>query len=214
MDKFLKNASPVSEIRSRIVSMILSGELQSGIRLIEDELCERLKIGRTPLREALLVLQGEGYVQRHRGWVVSQVDRAQIGAIFESRAAIEGATARLAATRITDEVFEELEGLIEQMEHIAAPERRELNRLNNLFHQRIVDAAANPLLADFHKRTHFYYWLLRVPVIFTDGETRAVNDQHRLILDCLQRRDGRAAEEAARQHIEATWKIVEPALRQ
>jgi len=214
MDNFLINASPVSEVRGRILSMILSGELQSGMRLIEDELCERLKIGRTPLREALLILQGEGYVQRRRGWVISQVDRAQIGRIFESRAAIEGATARLAAARITEKVIEELGCLIEQMEHIAAPERRELNQLNTLFHQRIVDAAANPLLADFHKRTHFYYWLLQVPVIFTDGETQAVNDQHRVILECLQRRDGRAAEEAAREHIEATWHIVEPALRQ
>jgi len=56
--------------------------------------------------------------------------------------------------------------------------------------------------------------LLQVPIIFTDGETREVNEQHRLILDCLRRRDGSGAQEVARQHIEATWRIVEPALRQ
>jgi len=214
MDKLLINASPVSDVYGRILSMILGGELKSGVRIVEDELCDKLQVGRTPLREALLVLQGAGYVQRRRGWVVSQVDNTQIGAIFESRAAIEGATARLAANRVTDEILQQLFHLIDQMEQIAAPERRELNRLNTLFHQLIVDTASNPLLADFHKRTHFYYWLLQVPIIFTAEETRAVNDQHRLILDCLQNRDGRAAEEAARQHIESTWHIIEPALRQ
>jgi len=213
MDKLLTNASPVSDVHGRILSMILGGELRSGMRLIEDELCDKLQVGRTPLREALLILQGEGYVQRRRGWVISEVDRAQIGAIFESRAAIEGATARLAALRATDGIIEELERLVEQMEHIGAPERRELNRLNTLFHQTIVDAAANPLLADFYKRTHFYYWLLQVPIIFTDGETHEVNEQHRLILDCLRRRDASGAQEVARQHVEATWRIVKPALR-
>jgi len=212
MERLLTNASSAPDLYGCVLSMILAGELKSGTRIIEEELCEKLNVGRTPLREALLILQGQGYVQRRRGWMVSAVDAAHIGVIFESRAAIEAATARLAAERITSAALDSLADLIEKMDHVGAHERQQLNQFNTLFHQTIVDAADNPLLADFHKRTQFYYWLLRVPVIFSETEREDTNNQHRRILDCLRRRDGREAAEAMREHIEATRRIVEPAL--
>jgi len=212
MERLLTNASAAPDLYARILSMILGGELTSGMRIIEEDLCDKLKVGRTPLREALLILQGQGYVQRRRGWVVSAVDTAHIGTIFESRAAIEAETARLATNRITPAAIDELAVLIENMECVGDSERQRLNQLNTRFHQLIVDAADNPLMAEFYKRTHFYYWLLRVPVIFSETERAETNQQHRRILDCLQRRDADAAAEAMREHIETTRRIVEPAL--
>jgi len=212
MERLLTNASAAPDLYGRILSMILGGELRPGVRIVEDELCERLHVGRTPLREALLILQGQGYVQRRRGWVVSDVDVMHVGMIFESRAAIEAALARLAAERMTDAVQDQMEDLHAQMQNIDLHDRLKLNQLNTQFHQLVVDAADNPLLAEFHKRASFYYWLLRVPVIFNEKERAQSHDQHRQILDCLRRRDGRAAEDAMRAHIESTRRIVEPAL--
>jgi len=201
-----------TDVRTRLRSMILGGELSPGERIVEDELCERLGAGRTPVREALLLMQGEGYLTRKRGWVVEQVVRSQIGAIFESRAAVEGATARLAARRITKAELARLAALIEQMQPADSLTRHELNRLNGIFHQSIVDTAANPLLAQFHERTQFQYWMLRVPVLFAEHELRQSNEQHQLILAALTARDEDGAERAARQHVETTRAIVEPAL--
>lgn len=201
-----------TDVRTRLRSMILGGELSPGERIVEDELCERLGAGRTPVREALLLMQGEGYLTRKRGWVVEQVVRSQIGAIFESRAAVEGATARLAARRITKAELARLAALIEQMQPADSLTRHELNRLNGIFHQSIVDTAANPLLAQFHERTQFQYWMLRVPVLFAEHEMRRSNEQHQLILAALTARDEDGAERAARQHVETTRAIVEPAL--
>src|SRR5579872_169446 len=123
-----------SEVRAKIRSMILAAEFKPGQRLVEDELSESLGVGRTPVREALLLLQGEGFISRDRGWVVHDVDRSQIHSIFESRAAIEGATARLAARRITEDTCAKLAAMVEQM--IPRPEvpRSQLNRVNNEFH--------------------------------------------------------------------------------
>lgn len=201
-----------NDVRTRLRSMILGGELSPGERIVEDELCERLGTGRTPVREALLLMQGEGYLTRKRGWVVQQVVRSQVGAIFESRAAVEGATARLAARRISKAELAKLATLIEQMRPADSLTRHELNRLNGLFHQSIVDAAANPLLAQFHERTQFQYWMLRVPVLFAEQEMQQSNEQHRLILAALTAGDEEVAERAARQHVETTRAIVEPAL--
>jgi DNA-binding GntR family transcriptional regulator len=201
------------DVRTRIRSMILGSELKPGQRLLEEELCERLGVGRTPVREALLLLKGEGLLGPGRGWVVENVDRSQVRAIFESRAAIEGATARLAARHASSETFHALQRLIEAMEPGEGMTRPELNRLNNEFHNLIVDSADNMFLAQFHERTQFHYWMLRVPILFSNEEVQKTNLQHRKIVDALIARDEDQAERAAREHVEKTMAIVEPAIQ-
>jgi DNA-binding GntR family transcriptional regulator len=201
------------DVRAKLRSMILGSEFRPGQRLVEDDLCATLGVGRTPVREALLLLQGEGYLARERGWVVRDVDRSKVNAIFESRAAIEGATARLAASRISRADCDKLDAMIDIMEPSKKLARPELNQINTRFHNAIVEAADNPLLVEFHKRTQFFYWMLRVPVLFGDDEVRTTNNQHRRIVRALKRRDGDEAERASREHVEATMAIVVPALR-
>jgi DNA-binding GntR family transcriptional regulator len=201
------------DVRAKLRSMILGSEFRPGQRLVEDDLCATLGVGRTPVREALLLLQGEGYLARERGWVVRDVDRSKVNAIFESRAAIEGAAARLAASRISRANCDKLDAMIDIMEPSKKLARPELNQINTRFHNAIVEAADNPLLVEFHKRTQFFYWMLRVPVLFGDDEVRTTNNQHRRIVRALKRRDGDEAERASREHVEATMAIVVPALR-
>lgn len=201
-----------SDVRNRLRSMILGAELKPGQRLVEDDLCERLNVGRTPVREALLLLQGEGLLSRERGWVVETVDRSQVRAIFESRAAIESATARLAARHAEPAELEELARLVEAMEPAETLTRSELNTLNTEFHRLIVKASKNKLLEQFHERTQFHYWMLRVPILFSESEVKETNRQHRNILNALMDRDEGEAERAARLHVEATMAIVEPAI--
>jgi DNA-binding GntR family transcriptional regulator len=138
---------------------------------------------------------------------------SKVHAIFESRAAIEGATARLAARRITADQRKKLAAAIEAMEPGATLKRAELNRINNEFHGLIVHIADNPFLAQFHERTLFYYWMLRIPIMFAADQLAATNAQHRRILDALVRKDEEGAERAAREHVETTMNIVEPALQ-
>jgi DNA-binding GntR family transcriptional regulator len=193
--------------------MILAAELKPGQRLVEEDLCETLGVGRTPVREGLLLLQGEGFLARERGWIVQDIDRSKVHAIFESRAAIEGATARLAARHISRAICDDLLGLIEAMEPATTLTRPELNRMNTEFHARIVESANNMFLAQFHERTQFYYWMLRVPILFAEHELIQMNVQHRRIVQALIDRDEDMADRAAREHVEATMAIVEPALQ-
>ncbi|WP_174996132.1 GntR family transcriptional regulator [Pandoraea iniqua] len=200
------------EVRTKIRGMILASELKPGQRLIEDDLIQLLGVGRTPVREALLILQGEGFIARNRGWEVQGVDHLQVNAIFESRAAIEAETARLAARKITPEACDALAALIEQMEPSTHLPRLALNRLNSEFHELIVKAADNVVLTQFHERIQFYYWALRIPVMFSDEQLSATNAQHRELLDALRAHDEVRATQIARHHVETTMGIVEPAL--
>jgi DNA-binding GntR family transcriptional regulator len=76
-----------------------------------------------------------------------------------------------------------------------------------------VESANNVFLAQFHERTQFYYWMLRVPILFAEHELIQMNVQHRRIVQALIDRDEDTADKAAREHVEATMAIVEPALQ-
>src|SRR5437867_8366947 len=82
---------------------ILDGRLEPGRRLKEEELARELGISRTPVREALLVLQAEGLVDAapNRGAVVRAHDAVDLDDLYQLRALLEGYAARRAASRIT-----------------------------------------------------------------------------------------------------------------
>jgi DNA-binding GntR family transcriptional regulator len=203
-----------NDIHQRLRDKILSLEIKPGARLVEDEICELLEAGRTPVREALLRLQGEGLVSRDRGWIVSPNDPSAFRTIFESRMAIEGYATRLAAQRATPADIDRLAALIDEMDRGDALPRAEINRLNRSFHQQIVALSDNPFFVETHERTQFNYWNLRLPVIFMKDQLLHSADEHKRILAALRARDGDAAERATREHIATTMAIVADALKE
>ncbi len=200
-----------SDVHHRLRTKILTMEFRPGTRLVEDELTETFRAGRTPVREALLRLQGEGLVSRQRGWVVEATDPANFRSIFEARIAIEGYAARLAAERIDDAGLQQLAAMMAEMEQLDRP-RAEISRLNRAFHIEIVKASGNSLFVEMHERAQFHYWNLRMPVVFLKEQLAVSTEQHRALFDALQRHDGGEAEQATRVHIETTMKIVAEAL--
>jgi DNA-binding GntR family transcriptional regulator len=200
-----------SDVYARLRTKILTLEFKPGLRLVEDELTGTFDAGRTPVREALLRLQGEGLVSRDRGWIVEATDPANFRSIFEARIAIEGYAARLAAERVTPDVLQHLDAVLGDLEVPGKP-RSEINRLNRLFHVQIVRSSANPLFIEMHERTQYQYWNLRLPVVFLKEQLDDTTAQHRAILEALKARDGAQAERRAREHIEATMRIVAQAL--
>ncbi|WP_377810149.1 GntR family transcriptional regulator [Azospirillum sp. A29] len=201
-----------ADVHARLRTKILTFEIKPGTRLVEDEISASLEVGRTPVREALLRLQGEGLVSREKGWVVESTDPSHMQAIFESRIAIEGYATRLAATRVTDGHVQELGQLVEEMDRFEQMPRAQLNQLNRSFHRRIIELSGNQFFADMHEKTLFHYWNMRLPIIFTKEQTQVANDQHRLILGALAEHREDAAEEAARQHVRTTYDIVRDTL--
>jgi DNA-binding GntR family transcriptional regulator len=196
------------KLRSKIITL----EIKPGARLVEDDISALLQAGRTPVREALLRLQGEGLVSRDRGWVVQASDPATFRSIFESRMAIEGYATRLAAERATPQALDELEQLVFEMDKADVLPRSEINRLNQQFHKRIVALSGNPFFAEMHERTQFQYWNLRLPVIFMKDQLGQSAEQHRAILQALKDRNPEMAERVTREHIETTMNIVADAL--
>lgn len=194
------------KLRRRIITL----ELRPGSRLVEDEISSTMNVGRTPVREALLRLQGEGLVSRDRGWIVQGAHTEDMSAVFESRIAVESYATRLASQRISDKGLQDLTELVASMDE--EQPRSQLNRRDRSFHEQIVGHSRNPMLAEMHQRTQFHYWNLRLPVVFGQEQTLRSNQQHKQILAALAAHDPDAAEAAARAHIQTTFAIVTEAL--
>ncbi|MFP5514356.1 MAG: GntR family transcriptional regulator [Alphaproteobacteria bacterium] len=201
-----------ADVHARLRSRILTFEIQPGSRLVEDEISTGLGVGRTPVREALLRLQGEGLVSRQKGWVVESTDADCIDRVFESRVAIEGYATRLATLRASPADIGDLMALVEEMDGFDTMSRAALNQLNRGFHERIVALSGNPFFVEMHERTQFHYWNMRMPVLFTREQAVMTNEQHRLILGALSSGDPDGAERHAREHVATTHRIVRDAL--
>jgi len=187
-------------LRERIVN----GELAPGARLLEPELAAALQVSRTPVREALRLLEGEGLVQQRStgGFIVAPLNEEDARQLYAVRAVLDGLAAREACTRWGDEDASELRRLVSQMELLAAYPS-DVQRLGWEFHQLVRTIAGNArctlLLEDM--APHFD----RYRTLTTQRPTRRRDAiaEHAAILDAILARDEDGAERRTRDHIMA-----------
>src|SRR5205823_3991089 len=141
-DALVRNAGVAAT--ELIREAIVDGRLEPGQRLKEEELARELGISRTPVREALLMLQAENLVVAtpNRGATVRVHDAGDLDDLYQLRALLEGHATRRATPRISDEEIESLRESCERFD-VLSPEHdlRELVRENLFFHNTILDAA-------------------------------------------------------------------------
>lgn len=150
----------------QLVRKITRLELAPGAVLVEKNLMAELGIGRTPIREALQRIATEGLVQHlpNRGMLVSDIGAANVQSIYEFRSLIEGAAARLAATRASEDNIAELQSLDGLLNR--ATEDGDIDRfvaLDRNFHAALGRASQNiyleeavPRIFNLHLRLWFY----------------------------------------------------------
>ena len=139
------------EILTRLRDHIVEGNIPDGGRVPERQLCEMLGISRTPLREALKVLASEGLVELlpNRGARVRQLSEHDLGELFDVMGGLEGLAGRLACENITDAEIAEIERLHYEMYGFYL--HRDMHgyfRVNQLIHQKIVEASRNATLLE------------------------------------------------------------------
>ena len=192
-------------VLSALRDLIIHSELPPGIRLTETVLCERLKVSRTPLREALKVLSHEGLVEilPNRGARVVQLMLEDIKNLFELIGVLESAAGRLACERITDAEICEVKAIHYRMHaSFLRLDLPEYFRLNQSIHNRIVEASGNPVLAQTHENLNARLLRARYLASQTDPDRWiAAMREHEKIIDALSRRAGEELAELLREHL-------------
>lgn len=174
-----------------------------GERVIEAEIARQMAISRAPIREAIRKLERDGLVEYHprRGTVVIQLSIDEVRDVYYLRAHLEVYAARLAATRLTEQDFEDLEGLIEQMKQCAAENKlRDLLVADVAFHARICRASGSKRAYSFWDSLNPHAWTL-LTSLKAEYSLSDIAERHRAILDALRTRDPDQVEAAIRSHI-------------
>ena len=155
--------SQAFRLKQAIEDAVIAGEFLPGDRLDEVSLAERFGVSRTPIREALLQLGSEGFIdiRPRRGAIVSVPSPTKLFEMFETMAEIESACGRLAARRLTPENDAAMEAALRACEVAArAGDSEQYYADNRLFHEAIYRASCNGFLADqalvLHKRLSAY----------------------------------------------------------
>ena len=188
----------------RIRELIVTLELPPGSLVSERELMERLRLGRTPVREALRALARERLVEVYprRGMFVSRVDVRDLAGLSEVRLTLEPRAARLAAERATAADREALETLLRELEDVrAGPNERALIDLDQRIHRQIYRCTHNAFLEE--TLNEYYVLTLRIWFLVLDRVVlleEAVHE-HAELLQAVLSGGGTAAEKAMLRHV-------------
>jgi DNA-binding GntR family transcriptional regulator len=190
-----------------IKSEISTGRLPANSRLRETKLAELTGVSRTPVREALRLLEVDGFVENNpnTGAHVAVWSEGELQEITDLRALLEGFGAGLAATKITDAEIQELERLEEKMESVveeALPDFLvQLSELNKRFHLAVVEATGNRrLIANIHSIVHGPLVFRKFSVLSDSQKQRSLS-HHREIISALKLGDRDWATSIMRNHI-------------
>jgi DNA-binding GntR family transcriptional regulator len=173
------------------------------IRLDEKALCQQLGVSRTPVREAMTLLEQEGFLRTEprRGIFIVRKTRAQIVEMIQVWAALESMAARLVTERSTDRDIAGLRHMFDQFidenphDHID-----EYSDANIAFHQAIIGLGGSPLIIAMTDNLFLHVRAVRKATIaHGDRAERSLAD-HLAIIEALARRDSEAAERLSRDH--------------
>lgn len=195
------STSLVTAAYDAVLDMILSGTLTGGTILQERRLAEQLGVSRTPLREALGRLEGEGYVARQgRNLLVTKISMQEVMEVLAVRRLLEAEAVRLAVGRIPKHELAAIRRAITDMGDAAHTSNPHHWWVDDLLHLTIAEASGNALLAryvsELRNRTRMF-GLSAIPERFDPGQR-----EHLAILEAIEAGDADLAERRMRDHLE------------
>lgn len=191
-------------VADRLRQLIVNGTLRPGTWLNERDLCDLLKVSRTPLREAYRILASDGLlsIQPKRGAMVIELSREDIENTFDVLSVLEGLAVRQAAQRATDAELAHIGQLHRRM--LQGYEARDIATYFEASmgtHIAISRAAHNPALVASYDRLNLQVQALRYKSNLDPDEWAAGVADHEAIVQALLVRDGERAEQLMREHL-------------
>ncbi|MEZ5743461.1 MAG: GntR family transcriptional regulator [Sphingomonadaceae bacterium] len=185
---------------------IISGRIERGARLKQQEIADRLKISITPVREALKLLEAEGYVtgDPNRGATVAPFDIEASREVLELRILLETRLVQAAVEKATGTDIAELKVLAAEFASaFDAGDNERARAANYRFHNRMFEIAAQPQTLHFVQNLWARYPFDLINRL--KGRVSRAAEEHDEVLGAFIAGDAAAAMLATRQHVEAGW---------
>lgn len=179
---------------------ILDGRLPPGEKLVETTLAEHLSVSRTPIREALTRLEQDGLTERRsRGYYVRERSQEEILDIYETRVVLAAMAGRVAAERRTDHDLRQLQWIVGGGKAVDSDDPAAMADYSRRFHRTVWRAAHHESLLDLLQRLDLHVRRYSTTLTYPGRWAEALED-HRALLEAIERRDAAEAEAVAHRH--------------
>lgn len=185
------------QVAARIRDLIIQDQLTPGQWIREQALADKLNVSRTPLREALKMLELDGLIRLlpNRGAVVTELTVVEVKEKLEVLAVLEALAGKLACQNATDAELAEIRALhYEMLAWFSRQNRLEYFKLNQKIHQAIVAASGNRTLIETHARINAQLYRVRYQSNLRNELWGTAVEEHENMLAAL---DARNSEELA-----------------
>jgi len=195
---------------------ILKGELKPGERLMELQLAAKLGVSRTPIREAIRMLEQEGLAITvpRRGAEVARMTEKDMQDVLQVREALDELAASIACELITDEEMEQLEQAAKDFEE--ATDTKDVKRIADtdmVFHDIIYHATRNPKLVNILNNLREQMYRYRVEYLKDEQNYPVLLKEHREILMGFRERNTDMVTDSMRKHVENQAAAVKTMIR-
>ncbi len=207
--------NPVS-IREKVYDVIrndiLNGHIAPGERVIETRLAEQIKTSRTPVREALHMLEREGFLEAipRVGYQVKQITWDEIEEICEIRAVNECLAARWAMQRMTPKELQALEENLSISEaEVEQGNPRSFVEFDAEFHEILARASGSERLLELCQMLRRHMLRYRIESIFRKENVLRAIEGHKTIVAYIKRKEEDGVEMAIKQHLEQSKRDIQ-----
>lgn len=196
-----------SQVHRYLRDKILRGEYPQGARLIETDIAAELNVSRTPVREALVLLQGQDLLATPEsgGFVVAD-PRQQLSDILDIRVALETHAVVKAAQRIDGKEIALLDKICDEMEALRVDDVARRAELNRRFHETLVGAAHNQRLVKMVGNYQHYFHVIQP--LYDAEMICKTQSEHRAITNALRHRDIAKATRLVAEHITSSGELI------
>lgn len=203
-----RKLSRTEEIADWIEAQIRSGSIRPDMRVDETQVSEKFQVSKTPVREALIHLASKGLIvlRQRKGAVVASLRADEIVAVFDVLTELECMAARLAASRMSTAMRQQLAAVLDQSA-LKTDDDSAYSVLNTMFHELIYKGACNPYLETSIKDARTRLSVYRRFPFQKPGQIHRSFADHDRIARAIVQGDAAAADGAMRTHLTAGGRI-------
>ncbi len=201
----IQHTNLAEKVYRRIIDAVLDGTFSPEERLVCNDISKRFGVSRTPVREALVRLEKEGFIHSvpRSGTYLNSFTPGEMKEIYEIREVLEGVAARMAAISPDPELLKKLRQACE--DYRLGIEQKNVDlcvESDLLFHRLLVRTSDSKRLIEMLESFHIQSISIAKRGASYWNHAPTYLDEHRSILDLISQRKGRLAEKKIREHIQ------------
>ena len=204
------------EVFCTLRDLILKGELKPGDRLMEIHLADKLGVSRTPVREAIKMLEREGLALTipRRGAQVARMTEKDLSDVLEVRKVLDELAVEKACKNINDEITARLRGAMDEFKKaVSEDDTKTIVEADEAFHRIIYEAADNPRLLSIVDNLKEQMYRFRFEYVREEKNYDKLIDEHQSIVDGLKRGDVHFVKKIMHTHLQNQIDAVRSIIR-